>query len=501
MVKLKNIILFLVVFCALAVRGYADVEEVFYWSRVNYENLPQQENSYVGPYPYYVPENNEVLNIGYHPASGLVTTTVGRFRPGVPIALGAFCIGDYRTGSSPRIWGFPSYEANALIPEDFAGGSYEENQRKNLKNLPEDDNQDLNLNSTEFEDDEGRRGHKKHKKKGQVQYVPIEVPTKIPHQPPAKVPPPSHATTRIISTFYTTIDEKCNRVFLADHGVLTYYGNSTYFIQKPALVVIDLPTYGCKTRNFPFIRRAELPDSIIAKGGDGLMAVTLDYQSKDSCDDLFVYMPNSFHSYLVVYDYRNDKYWMFEHETFLPVIAESQFVFGGTFPYALQMGIYSVQLGLPDKYGNRIAYYTPFAGTAQYAVSTEILKNQRNSPENFHQDDFRIVGYRGEGHQSMKTVIDYTHEVMFYAEIQSHQIRCWNINKPLNPDNIDVVYESNQLNFTSYVGVDSRGYLWFDTNHIPIDYLTNIPLDLQEVNSMSFRVKVSDAIKGTVCEN
>ncbi|XP_055680127.1 L-dopachrome tautomerase yellow-f2-like [Lutzomyia longipalpis] len=286
-----------------------------------------------------------------------------------------------------------------------------------------------------------------------------------------------------------------------DNGQLVYYGNTTYTIQKPAIVVVGLPKDGCWTRNFPIIRRSEIPNRIAAKGYNGFMAATIDYQTDDSCDDIFLYIPNAFHSYLVVYDYKNDDSWAFEHESFLPVVAESHFVFKKTFEYEMQIGIFSVILGYSDENGDRIAYYTKIAGTAQYSVSTKVLKNPRNSPKNYNRDDFKIMGYRGPKHQALRTVIDYMHGVMFYAEVQSNQIRCWNIRKPLNPDNIGVVFESEELLFGINAVIDSLGYLWFHTSHIPIDFITAIPLNLQEINSRVFRVKVEDAIKGTVCEN
>ncbi|XP_059611727.1 L-dopachrome tautomerase yellow-f-like [Phlebotomus argentipes] len=288
---------------------------------------------------------------------------------------------------------------------------------------------------------------------------------------------------RIISVFYFTVDEKCDRVYFMDNGNLQYYQNTTYSIQKPSLWVIGLPSDGCKTRNFPIIRRSELPERISAKGSNGFMVVTPDYQS-DSCEDVFFYIANLYYNYLVVYDYKNDEFWSFEHESFHPIIAESNFVFKSALNYYAPLGMFNVALGYPDENGDRLAYYSPIASTAQFAVSTKILKDKSKSSANLTQDDFELIGYRGSGHQTVGTVIDYTHGVMFYAESQSYQIRCWNIKKRLNPDNID-----------------SKGYLWFNMNHIPVIWSTDIPLNVQEVNSRFFRVKVSDAIRGTVCED
>ncbi|XP_059611728.1 L-dopachrome tautomerase yellow-f2-like [Phlebotomus argentipes] len=399
-----------------------------------------------------------------------------RVRPGVPTSLGAFCVSDYKVGTSPKIWGFPNYKINALNESDFSM-PLEKVEFKRLTPLDED-NQFVDTITIEetFSVDQFKQRRS---------VVTTEK---------------SLEEKRIISVFHVTVDEKCNRVFFMDNGNLQYYQNTTYSIQKPSLWVIGLPSDGCKTRNFPIIRRSELPERISAKGSNGFMVVTPDYQS-DSCDDMFLYIANAFYNYLVVYDYKNDEFWSFEHETFHPIIAESNFVFNKVLDIYMPLGVFHVALGYPDENGDRLAYYSPIASTAQFAVSTKILKDKSKSSANLTQDDFELIGYRGSGHQTIGTVIDYTYGVMFYAEAQSYQIRCWNIKKRLNPDNIGVIFESDKLFFTLQMFIDSKGYLWFNTDQVTVNWTTDLPLNGQEISSRIFRVKVSDAIKGTVCDD
>ncbi|XP_055678009.1 L-dopachrome tautomerase yellow-f2-like [Lutzomyia longipalpis] len=407
---------------------------------------------------------------------------MARVRPGIPTSLGAFCIADYKYGSSPKLWGFPNYELNALSPIDFKGGSEEDRTRKWHYKKP---------NKYQFGQYYQSNHYGGHHHANQLSIF---------SKPPTPSTKKPFEIKRIISAFHITVDEKCNRVFFMDNGRLQYYQNTTYPIQKPALWIIDLPANGCESRNFQINRRAELPDRITARGSNGFMTVTPDYQAGDSCEDLFLYITNAFYSYLTVYDYRKDKFWAFDHETFHAVEAESYLIFDKTLHYYFPLGLFNLALGYPDANGDRTAYYAPMGGTGQFAVSTKILKDSRKSPQNFNQDDFRIVGYRGCDHQVVTMAIDYTYGVMFFTEIQSYQVRCWNINQPLNPDNIHVVYESKKMLFGLMLQIDSRGYLWFHTDHIPVDYTTDYPLDLNEVNSRIFRVKVSDAIQGTACE-
>lgn len=75
--------------------------------------------SYIGPYLYHIPENNNIVGMGYHPQSGLMIVAITRTRPGVPITMGAFCVKFYSVGSSPKIWAFPDNEANLLKSSDY----------------------------------------------------------------------------------------------------------------------------------------------------------------------------------------------------------------------------------------------------------------------------------------------------------------------------------------------------------------------------------------------
>ncbi|XP_055680098.1 L-dopachrome tautomerase yellow-f2-like [Lutzomyia longipalpis] len=457
------------------------VQEVFKWNVMEYEDFPLTDDSYVGPYKYYIPENVQMLSMGYHPASGLMIMSFLRTRPGVPAALGAFCVTDYPQGSSPKIWKFPNAHVNDLKAADFA---YFTDPLGNTHSNPVS-----NYPYKQWENSFHNRFQKN-------QFYPFG---QFPFQRDVSVFGNDKQIQRIVSVFHITVDERCNRVFFVDNGQLTYNRNRTYVIQKPALVVVGLPANGCQLRNFPIERRVELPDHIIAKGSDGFEHITIDYQPGDFCDDLYLYITNILYNYLTVYDYKRNDFWTFEHETFLPIAAESFFVFDKTFNYQLNLGLASVSLGYPDVVGDKPAYYTNLAGTGQYVVSTKVLKDKSKADFYYNPNDFAIAGYRGCNHQAIKTVIDYTTGVMFFSEVQSNQIRCWNMSKPLNPDYIGVVYESEDYKYGTQMFVDSLGYLWFQSTHIPIVYSTDLPLNLHEVTQKIFHVPVSYAIRGTIC--
>ncbi|XP_055693544.1 L-dopachrome tautomerase yellow-f2-like [Lutzomyia longipalpis] len=453
---------------------------VFQWNQVEYENLPQPADSLVGPYQYFIPENNDIVGLGYHPASGLMFAVLDRLRPGIPASIAAFCINGLKIGSSPKFWAFPNFEIQALRAEDFEGKS------RQVEEILQ-----LNDSSTN---------------QGPINYIwpqPIRPIYATPPKPPTPITPipvDNSSDFRIISTFEVVVDEKCNRALFVDAGMVEYY-NVSFVIQKPALVIYDLPFDGCENRTFQAIRRVEFPNNLATMNPFTNFHMTLDYQSSD-CDDLYIYIANFCGHFLVVYDYKTNEFWYYTgHPSFQPIAAESYIVYDETLDFILQAGIYSVALSFPDRYGNRIAYYIAGASTAQYAVSTKVLKNRTKSPRNYHPNDFRIYGYRGSNTQTSRMVFDYTNRVIFYAELQSRRVSCWNVNKPLNPDNIGVVFETDQPFFPLSMFIDSRGYLWFSTGRLPYMYFTNNPIDLSKTNFYFFRIKIRDVINGTVCEN
>ncbi|GAB0088335.1 Six-bladed beta-propeller, TolB-like [Sergentomyia squamirostris] len=68
--------------------------------------------------------------------------------------------------------------------------------------------------------------------------------------------------------------------------------------------------------------------------------------------------------------------------------------------------------------------------------------------------------------------VDYTHSVIFYMQYQSNRVRCWNMRKPFDQDNMDVVYQSPTTLYGMQIFVDSEGFLWFNKCHIAIILLS-----------------------------
>ncbi|XP_055699437.1 L-dopachrome tautomerase yellow-f2-like [Phlebotomus papatasi] len=218
-----------------------------------------------------------------------------------------------------------------------------------------------------------------------------------------------------------------------------------------------------------------------------------------SCDDVFLYITNIFDSNIIVYDYKKGDFWSFSDPSMKPIVAESALTFKGV-TYGVPVGVVNVALGWPDKHGYRNAYYAPGSSLAEYIVSTKVLQDSKRASYKYNPNDFTLIGYRGCNSTNLKQIFDLSTGVIFFGEIDSERVRCWNTQLPLNPDTIGVIYESDESVFIPTLSLDSKGYLWFLTNQMPITFNSDGVLDISEVNSRVYRVKASEAIKGTVCD-
>ncbi|XP_055688247.1 L-dopachrome tautomerase yellow-f-like [Lutzomyia longipalpis] len=481
------------VFCVLAgfigfgICANSDVESIYYWRNVNYENLPLADDAMIGPYPYYIPTNNDIIGIEYHAASGLFIASVVRIRPGIPSTQNAFCVSDYAKGTSPHIWGFPNYAVNTL-KASFFHDPVSGITRSNLKGTEETDRMNITYSAGYYKYffEDYRRGlvYGGHKKTSKKHY---------------NYPYSTDEDYTIIDSHHPLVDNRCNRLFNVDSGVLHYSTSEQFDVQFPSLLIYELPYDGCRTRRFPLLRRVEIPRHLW-EVSLGYNFISIEYIPKGSCDDVFIYVGNAFDNRLLVYDYKRNNFWNIEDSSMKPILSEANMVFNGDFDYTLVLGITSITFGWPDKDGNRIGYYSPGSSQGEYTVSSKYLRNPDKFYHKDKSDQFTLVGYGGCNSQVYKHIFDEETGVIYFAEMQSRRVSCWDTRKPFNPDNIGVVYQSDELEFVSGLLFDSAGYLWFHSSQVPIDFLTSDPLDLTKINSQTFRVKLSEAIRGTICE-
>lgn len=172
--------------------------------------------------------------------------------------------------------------------------------------------------------------------------------------------------------------------------------------------------------------------------GCGLVSLAVDVVSSEKCQQAFAYIPDLFKSRLYVYSLAKDRMWAFEHNYFhFDPLAGDFHIGGQTFRW--DDGIFSIALGKPQSDGTRDAYFNAMASNYQFAVSNRVLQNEQNASRSDHQSDFRYIGRRGDNKQSTIHQFDLNTGVLFFAEIQTNGVGCWNTHYPFSPAHLGVI--------------------------------------------------------------
>lgn len=358
-----------------------------------------------------------IVGFSYHPPSKRIFITLPRIRDGIPATLAVIDVDSFKTNQSPILLPFPSYKVNELKECDFD----EDSSRTGAHGSSIDGAFDPFFDSRSIK-------RKSSPKRGKVSKQP-QTSTKE-----TKLVSSSNcdSANRILSVYKVTTD-KCNRLWFMDTGTLEY-STGVVHVKDPQLWVIDISTPKFRVlRRFDFSKR-------FFKTPEGVTGPAVDIVQND-CENTFAYLSNIFDNRMVVYDYKNHKAWSFDDDSFKGDSQESDYVYGG-FPSTFKTGLFSITLTKANREGFRTAFYIPGASTAQYAVSTYELRNRKQSPKLRHP---QLVGHRGCNSQSVNHVIDKRNGIMFWAEAQSTKVRCWNMDLPLKPENIGVVFQSDEF--------------------------------------------------------
>lgn len=237
---------------------------------------------------------------------------------------------------------------------------------------------------------------------------------------------------RIISILRSNIDV-CGRLWFTDSGVFASHSTSKQ-INKPSLWVIDLNTN-------ERVRRFEMPNS----NDNGYASIAVDSQV-ENCDDAFAYIPDLVRRVLSVYSFREDKMWTFRHNYFSYDPLQGDLSLRGI-KFQWDDGIFSVALGQIQNDGYRTAYFHPMISNNEFIVNTRVLRNETLALREYHNDDFKLLGYRGPNKQSTMHAFDQKTEVLVYAEIARSGFGCWNTKLPFSEVNHDSMGQDDERIF------------------------------------------------------
>lgn len=87
---------------------------------------------------------------------------------------------------------------------------------------------------------------------------------------------------------------------------------------------------------------------------------------------------------------------------------------------------------------------------------------------------------------------------MFMAEVSKNGLYCWNINKPLTPQNQGLIQaDPVKMIYPSDVKLDNMNNVWMMTNSMPRFLYGQLNYD--EVNFRIWSNNIMDAVAGTPC--
>ncbi|ALC47451.1 yellow-f2 [Drosophila busckii] len=298
----------------------------------------------------------------------------------------------------------------------------------------------------------------------------------------------SRSAENLVSVYRTTVDA-CQRLWFIDTGMLEYPDNRQQ-IKRPSIWVVDLNTDRV-------LKRFEIPESIVSTGR-GMASLTIDIASPKACGEAFAYIPDLVNSRLYVYSLAADRMWSFAHNYFnFDPLAGDLHIGGQTFRW--DDGIFSTSLGPIERDGSRPLLFHAMASNNEFAVSNRVLQQEANAARSDHGNDFRILGNRGEHKQSTMHEYDQRTGVVFYAEIQTNGVGCWNSRKPFTPANHGIVAaNADTMIYPSDLTIDEDGDIWVMTNSMPIFIYST--LDANTFNFRIWRQKAVEAKRNTICE-
>lgn len=234
------------------------------------------------------------------------------------------------------------------------------------------------------------------------------------------------------TSIYQPVIDDCRRLWVLDVGEADYKKNGNeYTTKNPEIIAFDLNQEGN-----PEVHRYKL-EGDVAKTPLGFGGFAVDVLNPNgncaTSDETYLYITNFIDNALIVYDMKNRNAWKINDDSFKPEPGKSVFNHKGE-EYTYSVGIFGITLGDRDKDGHRLAYYLAGSSTKVYNVNTANLKKKVKSLKP------TLLGERGYKTEAIALAYDPKTKVIFFAESDSRQVSCWNIQKDLKPENVGVIY-------------------------------------------------------------
>ncbi|CAB3246515.1 unnamed protein product [Arctia plantaginis] len=310
----------------------------------------------------------------------------------------------------------------------------------------------------------------------------VDITAESTRSPLLKPYPDVDSVISFVSVYRPRVDV-CGRLWLVDTGLLEV-PNSRVQIKQPEVIVFDLATD-------KEIVRYQFKQSDLFNGTtSGFISITVDV-TRTNCDNAYAYINDLATGGLVVFSLKERDSWRFSHPSFNYDPAS---IFNlGEYTINWRDGIFSIALSDPDSRGIRTAYYHPFISAQEFSITTDILKNKNGDFEN----NFKLLGVRGLLSQSASHVYHGPTRTLLFANIAQNGILCWNVDKSLTQTAL-AAHNQQWLAYITDIKV-SGDYVYVLVNQMHNFIYSR--LDPSVYNFFVLGAKVTDLIKGTVCDN
>ncbi|XP_045473008.1 protein yellow [Harmonia axyridis] len=290
----------------------------------------------------------------------------------------------------------------------------------------------------------------------------------------------------IISTFRVNVDA-CDRLWVMDTGLADIWGEAKQH-STPSILIYDLKTD-------KLLKRYVLQSTDLKE--DSFFANIVVDVDPTKCEEAFAYIPDLGGYGVVVYSLADNDSWRIKHNFFHFDPLNGDFNVGGI-NFQWTDGVFGLALGKVQPNGYRTMYFHPLAGIREFSVSTEVLRNKTMATGNNAYYAFKLEGNRGEKTQSSASDLDEKTNVLFLTQLNKDGVACWNVDKPLNPENLGTVAQDSEgLIFTNDLKIDAERNLWILSDKMPTFLYKG--LQPNETNYRIFKVKIDEAISGTPC--
>uniref|UniRef100_A0A0C9RML6 MRJP1_0 protein n=1 Tax=Fopius arisanus TaxID=64838 RepID=A0A0C9RML6_9HYME len=291
----------------------------------------------------------------------------------------------------------------------------------------------------------------------------------------------------ITSVFRVAIDE-CDRLWVLDTGKI-----EEEHVCPAQLLAFDLHTDR-------LLKRVKIPRSIARNTltNQGLFVTPVVETEGVNCEKTHVYMADTTGNGLVIYN--GTTLWRLESPAFAFQEAAANFTVAGDHFY-LDDGVLGMALSPPvsPRENYRHLMLRPLASFDMVSAETSNLHQSHSAP-------VRYTLVSGALPSQAAGMAFSASGVLFFGLIQEHAIACWDMHKPIAPENIAIIdHDIAYYQFVSGVKViparitERHEELWIATNRYQ-----KIALDVQNFNDVNFRVmsrRLDSLIRGTSCDS